>query len=564
MSKVKYPNRSALREANDIFLDAIRPFIVQHLRGVQGENIEDLIDEALPTDEAADQFRQVFEKENNIEAAIDFSYLPHIIRKHWERVFAQQFRKDMTFQSALWLIRGGRNSCEHRGTEDLDAEFVRGHLFLIADVLETINRSSQKDEVETIRDELFFDDTAGQLESENTELKEALKAAKADNAKLRKALNATETKKQSLDTTLKEVRKDLGSYKRRLTTASKRLETAEGEKKEFKKDLNRTDRRLEATNDKLKAVNEENRTYKGELKTVSVELKEAKERGDTSQECLEATRNLLAITSIGNPEAQRIFPRLDTESAVRLLDRRETNKKDYLLALLERKQQAIIYVQSEERIEQLLELVGPENAAVIGKHSEWTSDMEEQEILDKLAGDELMAVVSSATFSSLMPSHSIEHFVFCHLAPGLDVFCQRCQPAFTSEKHAYLHLIYNEEHDKQWLIEKYPDREILEKLYLKLKEPSEAGIENLCSKLGILRLKLETSLAIFEELQLIQWDDSSVRCLDAVKKDLEESETYCKGEKLKQETEAFCAFQLDHTIEQIWERIVETQSLNIV
>ena len=88
MSKVRYPNRSALREANDIFLDAIRPFIVQHLRGVQGENIENLIDEALPTDEAADQFRQVFEKENNIEAAIDFSYLPHIIRKHWERVLS--------------------------------------------------------------------------------------------------------------------------------------------------------------------------------------------------------------------------------------------------------------------------------------------------------------------------------------------------------------------------------------------------------------------------------------------------------------------------------------------
>ena len=107
----------------------------------------------------------------------------------------------------------------------------------------------------------------------------------------------------------------------------------------------------------------------------------------------------------------------------------------------------------------LTHVVGPEKADVIGKCGERTSEAEETEILEKLENGELIAVVSNTTFSALASSHCVEHFVFCHLVPSLDEFFRQCEPAFTSEKNAYLHLIYNSEQDIEGLAQKYPDRE---------------------------------------------------------------------------------------------------------
>ena len=47
LSMPKYPNRDALRQANDIYLDAMRPFIIRLLNQVPGEAAEDLIQDAL-------------------------------------------------------------------------------------------------------------------------------------------------------------------------------------------------------------------------------------------------------------------------------------------------------------------------------------------------------------------------------------------------------------------------------------------------------------------------------------------------------------------------------------
>ena len=142
--------------------------------------------------------------------------------------------------------------------------------------------------------------------------------------------------------------------------------------------------------------------------------------------------------------------------------------------LLEQKQPTLIYVQSEEMVDLLLERVLPEKADLIEKHGEQTSETEEMEILKRLENAELVAVVSDTTFSTMARAHCVEHFVFCHLVPSLDVFFKQCEPAFTSGKNAYLHLIYNTEQDieglNQWLTQKYPDAETLGRLYRELKE----------------------------------------------------------------------------------------------
>lgn len=569
MSKAKYPNRNALRDANDIYLDAMRPFIIRLLKQVPGETAEDLIQDAL-MHEQQDTFWQKLEETGNIEAAIDFNYFPQIIRKNWDFGFAEQFNNDLTVQSMLWLIRKGRNACEHRGTIDLDYEFVRTNLFFIAEVLGKINRPNEQREIEAIREDLFSDDTAECL----AEAEKRLKEMEAENAKYQRSLTEAErhletaksekSKYEKANTTLSQ---QIDEKEKRHKKLSRQLKNARAETEKNKKNLADTKKRLEKSEIARMDYKQRLRNQLKELKDTKNELTSMQVERNAFEKYLTGTQNLLTTVAIDD---QTVFPSLGTDAAVRIIDRRGTDKRNYLLALLEQKQPTIVYVQSEAMVDRLLTRVVPEEEDVIGRCYQQTSEAEETEILEKLESGDLIAAVSSTTLSTLTPAHPIEHFIFCHLVPGLEEFFKRCQPAFTSKKNTYLHLIYNNEQDieglNEWLTQNYPNRETLEKLYPELKQLAAINgdfidIRSLYSELDIAKLGIETGLAIFEELQLLERNGESIKLLTPAGKTLDESETYCKGEKLKKETTDFCPFQLEHSIEQIWEKMLE--ELNI-
>ncbi|MCY4552991.1 MAG: hypothetical protein OXC79_04910 [Candidatus Poribacteria bacterium] len=575
----KYPNRDALRQANDIYLDTMRPFIIHYLKQVPGEAVEDLIGHAL-TDEQADKFWEKLDENNDIESAIDFSYFPLIIKNSWLIIrnrrnygFAQRFNEDMTVQSMLWLIKEGRNSCEHRGKKDLDSEFVRMNLFLIADVLGKINRPDEQREVEAIRDELF-PDTAERLEkaekhlkdleSEKSETEKRLadvaskkKEYEKENAALSKQVDEKENQRKKLDRQLKKAKADNDKYKKDIAGKKQRLEASEAAQADYKK-------RFE--------------TKSKELKGTQAEWEETQERLTAAQAGekvvvarLRTVQNLFMVAAIGEQKVQEVFqsvyPPIEIDSAVRILDRRGVDKKNYLLELLEQKQPTLIYVQSEEMVDLLLERVAPEKADVIGKCNARTSETEEAEILEKLKNGELIAVVSNTAFSTLTSPHCVEHFVFCHLVSGLDKFFKQCEPAFTSERNAYLHLIYNSEQDSDGLAQKYPNRKTLEKLYPELRKLAGTNgdfirPENVYNELDIAKPGIETGLAIFEELQLLERNGEGIKLLPPAGNKLGESQIYRRGEKLKKETVDFQAFQLERSIDQIWEEMLARLSVD--
>ena len=150
----------------------------------------------------------------------------------------------------------------------------------------------------------------------------------------------------------------------------------------------------------------------------------------------------------------------------------------------------------------------------------------------------------------------------CHLVPGVDEFYKRCAPVFTSGKNAYLHLIYNSKQDIERLAQKYPDRKALEKLYPELRKLAGTSgnfikTERLYRELDMEKYGIETGLAIFEELKLLERDDEGVKLLPPAGKKLDESRIYCRGEELKKRTADFRDFQYEQSIEQIWEEILE-------
>ena len=369
-------------------------------------------------------------------------------------------------------------------------------------------------------------------------------------AEIEGRLASAESSNKELSNQITDSDTKLGKKTEELEKLSERLVAAKLGEKESEKRLNSTSKQLEkvraehsaceerltTVSNQLSSTEVERNDYKKRLKTTSKELEEAKAEWQMYKDSLSAMQNLFTASTIGN----MVFPPFETDSAVRILDRRNTEKKNYLLNLLEQKQPTIIYVQSEEKIDQLRDLVGSEKAAVIEKHSEQTSETEETEILKKLENRELIAIVSNTTLSTLASSHCVEHFIFCHLVPGLDEFFKRCQPAFISEKNTYLHLIYDSEKDmngvNQWLAQKYPDEEALRGAYRELKKLAKANggfvrLQEVYNTLDMVEPGIETSLAIFEELGFLERDRKGIiTFLSPIPRELDESEIYRSGE----------------------------------
>ena len=578
LSTTDYRNQEALNKALNIYRTYMRSFIIFHLKKIPGTNVEDAVINSVSEWRADEIERSLADRD--IKSIIDVDDFPRLVvgkkGKNWKEVFRHPLNDDEGFQNQLWLIKTCRDqSWAHPPEGDAESEGTRAYLFLIADVLRKIKKPDKQSEVEAIRDELF-PDTAERLEkaekhlkdleSEKSEAEKRLADVESEkkeyeekNAALSKQVDDKENQRKKLDRRLKKAKEENDKYKKNIAGTKQRLEKSEAAQADYKNRLETNETKLK----ELKGTHAESEETKKRLLN-QLAAAQAGEKGIAAR--LRVVRNLFTVAAIGEQEVQEVFqsvyPPIETDSTVRILDRRDVDKQNYLLELLEQKQPAVIYVQSEEMVDLLLKRVVPEKADVIERHGERTSEAEETEIFEKLEKGELIAVVSNTAFSTLTPSHGIEHFVFCHLVPGLDKFFKQCEPAFASEKSTYLHLIYNSEQDVNGLEQKYPDRKTLEKFYPELRKLAETNgdfirSESVYNELNIAKLGIETGLAIFEELQLLERNNEGIRLLPPTGKKLDASEIYCRGERLKSGAADFQVFQFEQSIEQIWEALLK-------
>ena len=154
MTTVQRPNKDALIKVMDIYRDAMRPFLIHHLRQVPGKRVEEAIKQAL-RDNQANQFDQNLQNGRSVEESIDINDFPELVRVHWRDVFQSRFPGDRTVQNRLYEIKAIRDEASHPGASDLDEEKARVHMYMVADVLGKIGHQQEKEEVEKIRDDLF-------------------------------------------------------------------------------------------------------------------------------------------------------------------------------------------------------------------------------------------------------------------------------------------------------------------------------------------------------------------------------------------------------------------------
>ncbi|MXZ01264.1 hypothetical protein F4Y93_11710 [Candidatus Poribacteria bacterium] len=263
-----------------------------------------------------------------------------------------------------------------------------------------------------------------------------------------------------------------------------------------------------------------------------------------------------------------VFPTREDESSVRLVNRRNTTKKNYLLNLFAREESCIIYVQDDEMLDNLLTRLLPESIEGIVRHDVTTTTAEETEFAEQLARGELRTIASSTVIENPHVFPFVKHIVFCHLTPSPDLFFKRCVPAFTTEDTSYLHLIYGDADGaaiQNWVTKKYPEKIELQKLYGGVRKIVQSnGADGYAEKAmlnGTLGapLTVETGLTIFEELGFIERSGEPghrcVRLCPAEKSDLSRSPTYLRGNMIKQTYPSFVDFQLKENIESMWERI---------
>ena len=270
----------------------------------------------------------------------------------------------------------------------------------------------------------------------------------------------------------------------------------------------------------------------------------------------------------GRDMSWEVFPKLSDKSSVKLVDKRNVNKKNYLLNLLAREESCIIYVRDEEMLNLLLTRLLPDSIEGIARHNEATSETEAAALLKQLGNGELQTIASSNAFSRLEALPFVKHVVFCHLAPSEDLFFKRCESAFATTETSYLHFIYSDTDEAEmhnWISKKYPTEDELRQLYGNIRGAIQSNgtegypeVEILKGGLGALST-LQTGLTIFEELQFIerhgQPGSKLVKLLSGQKNDLSRSPTYLKGEWIKQTSPSFIEFQLKENIKSMWERI---------
>ena len=112
MTTVERPNRVALNQAIDIYRDAMRPFLVYHLRQVPGRRVEEAIQQALRGNQAA-QFEDNIRRGRSVADSIDVNDFPELIRGNWREVFQSVFPRDRVIQNRVSDIREIRNEVSH-------------------------------------------------------------------------------------------------------------------------------------------------------------------------------------------------------------------------------------------------------------------------------------------------------------------------------------------------------------------------------------------------------------------------------------------------------------------
>ncbi len=265
-------------------------------------------------------------------------------------------------------------------------------------------------------------------------------------------------------------------------------------------------------------------------------------------------------------------------SPLKIIDRRNIpDKGGYLRKLLSMDERSLMYVRDDPALDQLERIISKSSPRTkLALCSSAIPEDESDQIKSKLIQGELDVIATSIPFEEPLPG--LKHLVFCHPVPTRDYFVRCCAPAVESEERVYVHLIFNNKDIDSLtatLSHQYPDRITLMNVYRKIRELSSnkngdpVTIEEVAERMNIdspKELIISNCIAIFEEIDLAkrtQTDEKDAVSLPPApqgRRELQESQRYASGDKIKKEWARFSDFILKKTAEDIRRMLLETIS----
>jgi len=262
-------------------------------------------------------------------------------------------------------------------------------------------------------------------------------------------------------------------------------------------------------------------------------------------------------------------------SPLKVIDRRNIpDKRQYLKKLLNLGEKALIYVRDDPAVDQLERIIS-KNAPKTRLDMCYSATPRDEKDHMKLTliDGELDTIASSVPFGE--PLSGLRHLVFCHPVPTRDEFARYCAPAVEAEELVYVHLIFNSK-DVDMLTEtlshQYPDRKMLANVYRKVRELSAGEsndpvlVEEIAAGLeieGPKELIISNCIAIFEEIDLAKQEEVegkaavSLPTVPQERRDLQESQRYAGGERIRSEWGKFSNFILKRTAADIRKMLLE-------
>ncbi len=275
---VERPNQEALTKAIVIYMDAIRPFLTRNLRQVSGKTPEEALQKSLPQ-ETAGNFAKNRLKADNLESAIEASYVEHVVENYWQDIFARYFRDRRDASTKMRRVKSARNQVAHPTfLRDLDGIETLDQLGIIVELLASIEAEEESKAVADIMAELK--DPGGQDRKEaesykNLERKYRKKADKLSdtNRKLKKGESAreiAEQRAQIAENSSRQANEEL----QKEAAARKEAEEAAGE---IKSSLSKAKSKLYSANSKLEKEKSARHEAEKRTQVAEVSLRQAYE-----------------------------------------------------------------------------------------------------------------------------------------------------------------------------------------------------------------------------------------------------------------------------------------------
>lgn len=149
------PNSNAVFSALGVYLDVMRPFVVQKMPVFRGTaDTRALLRDSMPIEMRSEFDKRMVQYEGDESLTIDVTHIPHIVRKNWQYGFSREFNGQRVYITKMEALAKSRNLVCHPSAEDVSTNQAESVFHCVEKITAQIDREDACEQVSWIRQRL--------------------------------------------------------------------------------------------------------------------------------------------------------------------------------------------------------------------------------------------------------------------------------------------------------------------------------------------------------------------------------------------------------------------------